>query len=120
MANINDLPNETIYHIIAFLEADRRKLCSLSLTCSRLNILCDEAIYRTYRFVIRTSLRPARDPFQPDSDRLRQFSKKVLRARLAHFRAKAPFIRDLVVVDHVSSRYVVFLPDRNMVRAQSS
>ncbi|KAH9949412.1 hypothetical protein B0H21DRAFT_889854 [Amylocystis lapponica] len=113
MAKITSLPTETLTAIAALVKGRNRfnSLYPLSRTCTLLNEICAEFIFCEYELVVR-KVTYRGDMFQ-DHQHMHEWSNRAVKARLAHFRKKAPFVRELVLIDHsYRDQPHEFLPDR--------
>ncbi|KZW01021.1 hypothetical protein EXIGLDRAFT_830427 [Exidia glandulosa HHB12029] len=105
------LPDETLTHIACLLQKEGRRpvadVRQLALASTRLNRACSPVLWRKYVFVIRSFGRDIygseyteRGIPEGSEQWLMRFDR-----RIAHLHAKAPYIRDLTVLDSPSDSY---------------
>ena len=99
MALLLDLSNEILLAIIVYVHSSRSDLRSLSRVCRRLNACSGRWIFAKYRLNLRSPSHYRTLTNLDTAQTVISWNLDAVMARINHFRAKAPYVKDLILED---------------------
>lgn len=99
MALLLNLSNEILLEIIVYVQhSSPNQVQTLSRVCKRLNNCCGPWIFQKYNLRLRTHRRTVLTNLNT-TETLKSWSLDAVTARISHFRDKAAYVKDLILVD---------------------